>query len=129
MSVEHVDKTVQQILAAQSADMIRNKVNGSEVKLLPDMESDYPALRLHLLGYSSDTSRVHSGSLSLSRVEQAIRLRLHKPVLQYQALFQGKSLFGLLELAEQALQEGSHCWEPDFQLVRRRRREEERELT
>lgn len=119
---------MERLLALQSAAEVRNTEAGIEQRLLLDMVDNHPALRLHLLGHSSDALTVHSGSITIARVGRHVRLRLHKPALSYQATFLGCGWAELLEVAETALANGSDCWEQDWTLQRKQRLAEQREL-
>lgn len=116
------------IVAAQNADGIVYDRGSCDGALLRDLGNDYPALRLHLLGHSSEDAIVHCGSMFLARTERSLRIRLHKPALQYQATVEGDSFFGLLEVLENDLRSGSLDWQPDYRLSQLRRREQSRKV-
>lgn len=103
------------LIAAQTLFGITGKENEGDDSLLRDMVGDYDALRLHLLGCTLEGMKVAPGTLRVQRSPCGIRLVVHKPLLGYQASFEGDSWYGVLETAETAVQHGHQCWQPDYQ--------------
>lgn len=101
-------------------ERVRQALGGTADRVLLDMSTEFPSLRVFLLGTTTETGKAPAGSISIQRGAGGVQVCLRIPAFDVEAKYECDSWSGCWECIELDLAEGTTKWQPGY---RQRRKE------
>lgn len=89
---------------------VRAALEGRTDEVLLDMLSEFPSLRVFLLGSTSESGKAPGGTISISRGPSGVSITLRIPALKVECRYDADNWAGTWECIELDLSEGTTKW-------------------
>lgn len=99
-------------------ERVRKALVGPAVDVLLDMLSDFPEVRMFLLGSTAESGKAPGGTISIARGPAGVAIVLRIPALKVECRYDADTWAGTWECIELDLAEGTTKWVLDWQSKR-----------